>query len=780
MLVNWGTLAAWVLDHPRLVTTLLVVSVIVSVAVGFPPRIEPNLLALLPPDDRASQDLAALHEAEGGANLVTLSFDGPEEDVDRLLDGLAETLAASDRVQWALHTVDEELATQIGLLQLEPSDLEQLTARLQGALALGPALNPMMTQRLMAMGPVTERIDAAIQQDPTLGTGGGRLLVRPTGSSHDPAFSLALITEVEQAVEHALAEAPGVELSWIGGAYRHNVEDYRGIRQDLAWTSGASLLMVLAVLAFAFRSAKAVVLVCVPLVISVILTLGLARLLVGSLNTYTSLGGAVLVGLGIDFAVHLVGRFRELRTDGLSPRIAIVVAWERVGPPCVTAALTSAAGFAALAIADFRGFSQLGVLLATGLLVTLLVMFVTLPLLILGLDARAPLLRGVGVGSIRSRSSYAWTPLLLTVLVLATAGLGSWRLPQLTWEYDVSALRRDGLAYAELDAEARALARESYAPVVVSFDDAATRDEVQASVRAQIGEGTLPHVARTLSIADVLPPDQPRRLEVLERLKGLLADPNLRYLPPPLVEPLLPLRAVALQPLTRDSLPPPLLAMLGAATADQHRMLMIPQGNMWDLRQAADLHREVHRAVPEHPAAGEHVALGSLFGVIQRDMPVVALFAFLLVVLITAVDLRRPVWVLGAVGTVLAGMVWAGLALEAASVRLTMINIVGIPILLGIGVDVVIHLLHRLAEEGPGGVRRALGTTGVAAAISAVTTILSFLSLTLAGNRGVRSLGMLVVIGLIAVVVASVVLLPTAWAAGWRLTGRAPSAAVNA
>jgi hypothetical protein len=90
-------------------------------------------------------------------------------------------------------------------------------------------------------------------------------------------------------------------------------------------------------------------------------------------------------------------------------------------------------------------------------------------------------------------------------------------------------------------------------------------------------------------------------------------------------------------------------------------------------------------------------------------------------------------------------------------------------------VDVVIHLLHRLKEEGPGGVRRALRTTGVAATISTVTTIASFVALTAAGNRGIQSLGILVVIGLTMVFLASAILLPLGWAAGWKVTGRAPA-----
>jgi hypothetical protein len=56
---------------------------------------------------------------------------------------------------------------------------------------------------------------------------------------------------------------------------------------------------------------------------------------------------------------------------------------------------------------------------------------------------------------------------------------------------------------------------------------------------------------------------------------------------------------------------------------------------------------------------------------------------------------------------------------------------------------------------------------------------LSFLSLTLAGSRGVRSVGLLVVFGLTAVFLASAILLPLAWSAGWKITGRAPADSAN-
>ena len=140
----------------------------------------------------------------------------------------------------------------------------------------------------------------------------------------------------------------------------------------------------------------------------------------------------------------------------------------------------------------------------------------------------------------------------------------------------------------------------------------------------------------------------------------------------------------------------------------------------------------------------------------------------------TAIDLKKPLFTLGAIGTLLAGIVWAGVALQALGVKLSIVNVIGVPILLGIGVDVVIHLLHRLREEGPGGVRRAWRTTGVAAIVSTGTTVASFAALLLASSRGIRSLGMLVVVGLSTITIVGALLLPLAWAAGWRITGRAP------
>ncbi len=792
----YGRLAAFVLGHRRAVALATAVLTVVLALLGLPPAVDSNLLALLPDREPAVESLRALHQEEGGFNLVSLAFDGEDPvAVDAYVEALVPRLEALPALDFALHEVDEALALRIGLLQLAPEDVGELTVRLQGALALGPALNPIVVQRLLDMGPVTERIAAA---DQGLGLadapGHALVLARPSGSSMDPAFATRVMAEIEE----VLARHPppeGVALTWKGGAYHNNVEGMRGVRRDILRTSLASAVLVLTVITVTFRSGRAALLVFTPLVVANVINLSLLGLWVGAVNTYTSFGTAVLIGLGIDFAVHLVGRYREERAGGVAVEPAIVRAWDRTGPPCATAAVTSSAGFAALGAAQFKGFSQLGLVLGVGLIVSLLAMLVLLPLLLPILDRRPPQLLGARIRRGASRSTYRLAPLGLMVLVVLTGTLGLARLPLLEFEYDTSALWQDGLGYAELTAEQRALAQDSYAPVIVSLPDARSLTETHRRVEAEVEAGRVPHVGRVASLESVLPADQDRRRATLEALASLVrgADtpgcvplprpeegdevcvhPNLRYLPPPFVSQLLPLADWDGEALTRDALPEGLLGLLGARDPDRHRLLLFPRGNMWDLREAHALLEQVEDLVPDRPVAGEFIATGALYRVINRDMPLVGLLAFLMVAVVVSIDLKRPVRVLLAVGTLVTGLVWTGAALEAVGVRLSLLNVVGIPILIGIGIDVIIHLMHRLREEGPGGVRRALSTTGVAAAISTLTTILSFCSLFLAGTRGVRDLGALVVIGLVAVFFAGATLMPVAWAAGWRMTGQAP------
>lgn len=765
----FGRLAAAALRHQRRTLFVSLIVTVLSALAALRLSVDPDILDLLPPDDPTTQAIATLNEEEGGTGLLTIAVQGGQDEARRAwTEQLAQELQADPDVAWVLHEVDEELAWRLGMLQLSPEELSQLHAKLQGAIQMGPAAqNPLLASRLLALGPLTEKLDDPRAAQVLSGQEGvDRILVRPTGSAMDPAFARPFMRRVNATLASAPAAPEGVQVAWVGGPYRHAVEDLEAVLHDLTATLGVSLSVVLLFMAAAFKRPRAVLLILGPLIAGNIWTLGLAGLVVGRLNTFTSYFTAVLIGLGVDFGIHLYARYREERTHTPTPAAAVIRAWDRTGPPALTAAVTSAAGFAALWIAGFEGFRQLGTLLSSGILLCLLAELVLLPILLVRFDPGVAQDHTPPVVQRASALPYRMAPLGL-LLALAVVAVSASRLPQVQFEFDISELRSEGKAWADLDESQRAFARNSYSPLIVSFPDHASLATEHQRLQALVDQGQAPMIKGLLSLASVLPEDQPARVEKLQQIALLARQGDLRYLPPPVQDNLARIRMSDPKLLSATDLPPAIQQLLGAHDG-HHRLVLLPDGNMWDIRQMVELRRSVQTLLPGKVPASEYLATALLYDLMLRDAPRIAGLALLLVFVASWLDLRSLTRAVVAMGALLSGMAMTGAAMATFDVKLSMANFVGVPILMGIGVDVVIHLLHRIEEEGPGGITRALRTTGWAAIMSALTTVISFSSLTLADSKGVQGLGELIVVGLGMVVLATFVMIPLGWMVVWR------------
>ena len=774
----FGRIAAAVMRRPRVALLAIAIMTLLAGALATQLKVDPDILHLLPPDDPTTVAIQQLHAREGGVNLLTIAVKGPEpERVDAFMRELATRLEALPEVDYALYDIDPEIAWRIGLVQLSPEDLNKLRARLKGALALGPAIaNPFVASQWLDLGPLTEKLKSSGAVALASSGDTARVLVRPTGSYTDPKFARAFMADIYALLDELAPEDRGLQVAWVGGAYRHTVEDLEGILYDIQWTVVASLVLVVVLVGTAFRDPRAVLLIFVPLILGNVWMLGWTFLTVRTLTTFTSFTSAVLIGLGVDFSIHLYSRYREERSHGGDLQDAVVRAWDKVGPPCATAALTSAGGFCALWVAGFDGFRQLGTILAGGVLLCLTAVVVVLPLLIVWREKqpRAVPLRKVSERRRRRPPTYRLAPLGLLLIALVTGAL-TLLLPRVQFQFDISELRRQGMAYADLDSEEQQLAEDSYAPIVVTYPDAASLAADHVRLSEMVADGRLSEVGRVLSVYSVLPTHQDDQIAILREIAELARNPNAIYLPPQAQKNLERIASVDLRPLTADDLPAGLRHALGA-NGDNHRILLIPTGNMWDLRENARLHDALEAAIPDRPLAGEYLAMSVLYRLVKSDAPRIAVTALLVVFALTALDLRSGRRALGAMGALVAGLVWAGAGMAVFRLKLSMVNFVAIPILMGIGIDVVIHLLHRLSEEGPGRIRIALTTTGWAAALSTATTVVSFASLSVATSQGVRSLGVIIVLGLTLVTTAAFVAVPLGWMTTWKLRGDLPRA----
>ena len=85
--------------------------------------------------------------------------------------------------------------------------------------------------------------------------------------------------------------------------------------------------------------------------------------------------------------------------------------------------------------------------------------------------------------------------------------------------------------------------------------------------------------------------------------------------------------------------------------------------------------------------------------------------------------------------------------MKLTGMQLTIVNVMGLPMIIGIGIDYGVHVVHRWRTEGNNKVNHIFASTGKAIFLSALTTMLAFGSLVFSIYRGFGSLGATMFIG---------------------------------
>ena len=106
------------------------------------------------------------------------------------------------------------------------------------------------------------------------------------------------------------------------------------------------------------------------------------------------------------------------------------------------------------------------------------------------------------------------------------------------------------------------------------------------------------------------------------------------------------------------------------------------------------------------------------------------------------------------------GMVWMMGAMRVFEIPFNFANLVAVPLIIGVGIDNGVHVIHRVRLEGRKGMNVVLRHTGRAILIASLTTMIGFGSLALASHRGMASLGAVLLLGVGSCLITSTVVLP--------------------
>lgn len=754
-------------------------------------KIRANLFALLPPSLPEVKKLQRIYDKTGGfGDLVIIAEGGTREGADAYF---ADLLPAINKLEWtkgADYRVDLEALKPYGPLYMDIEDLEKIHTRLQKRLelAVGADLDADDEKEPppLSFEDITKKYEARAKarKYPFHSKDGKIRTLRvypPQMPTSNLVFGRKAIADVQRLVDQRrdLAQKHGLKIT-VGGKFYTRVQDYNSVILDLKRSAFWGGLFIVLLLTLYFRHILAVPLLVVPLVMSMAWTFAFTKLTIGDLNMITAFLFVILLGLGIDFGIHLFARYRSERLGGREVQESIAVTLATTGRACRTAMVTTAAAFASLIITDFRGFSQFGYIAAVGVILAYGTMCVVLPALlalcerigVLKFKARAgDVQQGDVAPAPPSGQGRRWILALGVVIGVCLGMMGGYAAStgRIGFEYDFEKLNTLPPKVVKVKNKVTKVYGRRVDAAVVFVDTMQEAAALKKVVMASLARDKTPTIQEVLSLNDMLPQDQAAKLVWIGKIRKILkkraVQKALEDLPKKQRDRVKELEQKAVtKAMTHLQLPRQLRRpFLGKPGVPGTLLLIVPTHPPRDARyQAAFVAdtREFKTAKHTYRPVSEGVIFSEVIRVLLVDGRIAICATLLTVLLLLLVDFRRVGLTLIAFTPLAVAVGWLLLAMASFGVKLNMYNLVVLPSLLGLGIDNCVHLTHRWMELGPGRMKDVV--RGVAGPIiaSTLTTMIGFGGMMAAHQIGLRSLGVLAVLGMGFSLVAVFSLLP--------------------
>ncbi len=602
-------------------------------------------------------------------------------------------------------------------------------------------------------------------------------------------------------------------------------DELETLQSGLALAGVLSLSLLTIILGFGVRSLRIIVATLVTLAASLIWTTAWAMLSVGEFNLISAAFAVLMIGLGVDFAIHVGLRYEEeCRHIGSVPH-ALARAGGKAGPSVSLCALTSAIGFLSFVPTPYPGLGALGIIAGGGMFISLLGTLTVFPALLALMRApsaqqtnRAPLL--ARFYPVIDRRAGAVVVVAIGVGVVATA-----LATQAKFDFSTLSMRDpDSESMRTLrDLQEEEIVTDYSATILAENREAAEQIAVELEALDVVLEARPPSwfVAgdqedKLFMIEDaafflesVLAPPPPvaapsdqQRLEAMRELRETIAklppghdsDPawrsarrlgavldRLDAVPDPAgtartLESLVVNdleeriewigRAVTVDAVAFEDLPAE-LRRRNIAEDGRARVAALP---LEDVRDADALGRfvtAVSRVAPHatgRPAV--EAGIGDVVVLTFRIAIGISLFLVFSLLVVTLRSVRDAVLVL--LPITLAAIMTAATGV-LIQMPFNMTNVVVIPLIMGLGIDNGIHVFMRF--RGDASIEEMMtSSTPRAVLLSALTTLAAFGALAVSGHPGLHSIGVLLSFSVIYLVLCTLVVLPAMLVLSARVT----------
>ncbi len=783
-------------------------------------ELKSDLMDALPSDNPAVDEFTGFLSDFGSAdNLIIAVKSKDSRAIERidLVESLGRKLSASGYVDWADYNVLSnesgfEAAAKKFPLFLDAAGRGELKKRLttkgveaairenkrEIASPLGSPLAPELIQK----DPLNIRSIAVSSFSRTKGQGNADafgyyvskdnslalIFVKPAGRGKDLKFVTKFGLWLDDTVRETLKEygaGADVEVGFAG-AFAFAMEANAKILNEVLINALVSCVLVLLIFRFVFKKGLLVVaLAGAALLFALAWTLGAAYLIFGSLNMVSSIVTAMLMGLGIDYVIHIYARLEaEAKTRGLEDALGTM--FSKTAPGVVTGALTTSAAFFCITITSFKGLHSLGIVAGIGVIACLLstLFFMTSAVvaleslnknLVLGERMRTWRARALA-SAVKDRPG-AIIAVSAAILAISVAGFTGIRFNN---EPEAIGLKDSPAARTDIEISKGFGHRRNPLLVTVSANGEDRLLERMDRLSGYIKRAKADGVVEGAATVNAFVPELQNQKEALAELASMRAGIDWKDIERVFKRSLegngflYKNEYAAYLDGLRSALnvdAPIGLKDIEASGGKRARYFyngektrlaayIFPKDGKWRPEDLTRVKNGVTALGDGFSFTGSPVMFETLKTSIIRDTVMATVISSVLIFFILYMQFRTITRVLLTLVPLAAGFIVTLGVMGLAGLNFNFINIGAVPLLLGIGVDYGVYIMQdHLENKGPS--QDSVSHVGEATALCALTTIAGFGSLVTFAFKGIASLGVVISIGVVACLFSSLLLLPT-------------------
>jgi predicted RND superfamily exporter protein len=421
-------------------------------------------------------------------------------------------------------------------------------------------------------------------------------------------------------IQDSNSEFDFLEIGFTGSMAVIDYEGDKMAMEDVMVTFFITFILILILLFISFRSISLPALALIPLVVGIIITSGIIYLMYGALNLAAAFFAVLLLGLGIDFSIHLLTRFTEEMNGENDVKAAFRKTSMGTGKAIVLGSLTTATAFGALIFSKTGGMTQMGVILAIGLIVTMLCVLFILPALVTLRLRRGKLKEKLykkaqykvlgKLGGVVSKYAAVFIIILIIFGVFVVIEAQNIEINE-----DIHELQPKTVpSYKQLE---KVKDNFNYTEDYII----AVADGYDELIRTVEGFRAIPEIMEVESILDYLPQNQTESFAIIEQSKQLHPEfENVSW--------------INIDSMTWHDLPPEVQTIWVSGDAGSERFLIRVKayGNVWEDEYRKGLVKQMEEVNPD--ITGRAIAFTVLIDVITDDVLWVSMFAVIPIVII--------------------------------------------------------------------------------------------------------------------------------------------------